>query len=112
MTDGEWLPTRKSPGVVVVEETESPTGIPRHAYETPVFGIRPGVTELHWDSWPRIDDAIAGYRMFSALRGEGVIPAHLRFQVGLPFPSSALNGTETMREHARVVRTVQGAPRR
>jgi hypothetical protein len=57
-----------------------------------VFGIRPGVTELRWDSWPRIDDAIAGYRVFSALRSEGVIPAHLRFQVGLPFPSSALSG--------------------
>ena len=33
-----------------------------------------------------------GYRVFSALRDDGVIPAHLRFQVGLPFPSSALNG--------------------
>src|SRR5580658_5807434 len=83
---------RPNPGVLVVQETESPTGIPRHAYETPVFGIRPGVTELHWDSWPRIDDAIAGYRVFSSLRSAGVIPAGLRFQVGLPFPSSALNG--------------------
>ena len=64
---------RPNPGVVVVQETESPTGIPRHAYETPVFGIRPGVTELHWDSWPRIDDAIAGYQVFSALRTEGRI---------------------------------------
>ncbi|HLN66567.1 MAG TPA: hypothetical protein VK280_04765, partial [Streptosporangiaceae bacterium] len=36
---------RPNPGVVVVQETESPTGIPRHAYETPVFGIAPGVTE-------------------------------------------------------------------
>ena len=84
---------RPNPGVVVVQETESPTGIPRHAYETPVFGIRPGVTELHWDSWPRIDDAIAGYRVFSALRERRRDPrASLRFQVGLPFPSSALNG--------------------
>src|ERR1700691_4393454 len=83
---------RPNPGVVVVQETESPTGIPRHAYETPVFGIRPGVTELHWDSWPRIDDAIAGYRVFSVLRAEEAIPAGLRYQVGLPFPSSALNG--------------------
>ena len=83
---------RPNPDVVVVQETESPTGVPRHAYETPVFGIRPGVTELRWDSWPRVDDAIAGYRTFSALRGAGVIPARLRFQVGLPFPSSALNG--------------------
>jgi hypothetical protein len=78
--------------VVVVRETESPTGIPRHAYETPVFGIRPGATGLHWDSWPRIDDAIAGYQVFRALRADGVIPAGLRFQVGLPFPSSALSG--------------------
>src|ERR1700684_1206137 len=43
----------------VVQETDSPTGIPRHAYETPVFKIRPGAGELHWDTWPRIDDAIA-----------------------------------------------------
>ena len=53
---------RPNPDVVVVAETESPTGRPRHAYETPVFGIRPGVTELRFDSWPRIDDAIASYR--------------------------------------------------
>ena len=46
---------RPNPDVVVVRETESPTGIPRHAYETPVFGIRPGATGLHWDSWPRIE---------------------------------------------------------
>ncbi|MBV9193067.1 MAG: hypothetical protein JO168_02900 [Solirubrobacterales bacterium] len=83
--------TRPHPDVVVVQETESPTGIPRHAYETPVFAIREGVSELHFDSWPRIDDAIASYRQFRALRDEGVIPAGLRFQVGLPFPSSALN---------------------
>jgi hypothetical protein len=37
---------RPNPGVVVLQETESPTGLPRHAYETPVFGIRPGVDEL------------------------------------------------------------------
>jgi hypothetical protein len=83
---------RPNPDVEVVEETESPTGIPRHAYETPVFAIRPGVTELHWDSWPRIDDAIESYRVFCALRSEGVISDGIRFQVGLPFPSSALNG--------------------
>src|SRR6201981_1461725 len=83
---------RPNPDVEVVTETESPTGIPRHAYETPVFGIRPGVMELHWDSWPAIDDAIESYEVFCALRSAGAIPAGLRFQVGLPFPSSALNG--------------------
>jgi hypothetical protein len=82
---------RPNADVVVVQETESPTGIPRHAYETPIFAVREGVSELHWDSWPRIDDAIASYREFVDLREHGVIPAGLRFQVGLPFPSSALN---------------------
>jgi hypothetical protein len=82
---------RPNPDVVVVQETESPTGIPRHAYETPIFSLRPGVTELHWETWPRIDDAIASYAVFRDLRDQGVIPAGLRFQVGLPFPESALN---------------------
>jgi hypothetical protein len=82
---------RPNPDVVVVAETESPTGRPRHAYETPVFAIRPGVSQLQFDRWPRIDDAIASYGTFAQLKREGVIPAHLRFQVGLPFPSSALN---------------------
>jgi len=82
---------RPHPDVVVVQETESPTGIPRHAYETPIFAVREGVSELHWESWPRIDDAIASYRRFADLREQGVIGAGLRFQVGLPFPSSALN---------------------
>jgi hypothetical protein len=82
---------RPNPGVVVVQETASPTGIPRHAYETPVFAIADGVSELRWESWPRIDDAIASYELFRTLREDGAIPAHLRFQVGLPFPASALN---------------------
>jgi hypothetical protein len=83
---------RPHPDVETVATTASPTGIPRHAYETPIFKIRPGVTELRWDSWQRIDDAIDSYRLFRALRDEGAIPQHLRFQVCLPFPSSALNG--------------------
>jgi hypothetical protein len=83
---------RPHPDVETVAVTESPTGIPRHAYETPVFRIRGGVTDLRWDSWPRIDDAIESYGLFRRLRDEGAIPSHLRFQVCLPFPSSALNG--------------------
>jgi hypothetical protein len=83
--------TRPNPDVVVLEETESPTGIPRHAYETPIFGVREGASELRFDSWPRIDDALASYERFRALRDEGVIPAGLRFQIGLPFPESAMN---------------------
>ena len=83
---------RPHPDVETLQETESPTGIPRHAYETPVFKVRAGVAELHWESWPRIDDAITSYETFRELKHQGVIPSHLRFQIGLPFPSSALNG--------------------
>jgi hypothetical protein len=82
---------RPNPDIVVLQECESPTGLPRHAYETPVFGIRPGVSEIRFGTWPRIDDAIEGYQAFSELRKDGVIPGDLRFQVGLPFPSSAMN---------------------
>jgi hypothetical protein len=83
---------RPNPEVDTVQTTASPTGVPRHAYETPVFRIRAGASDLHFDSWPRIDDALHSYQQFRALRDEGVIPLGLRFQIGLPFPSSAMNG--------------------
>ncbi len=82
---------RPARGIVVAEETESPTGIPRHAYETPVFAVAEDASELRFESWPRIDDAIASYEVFSKLRADGDIDPGLRFQVGLPFPSSAMN---------------------
>ena len=82
---------RPSDDVVVISETESPTGLPRHAYETPVFGVRDGVDAVGFARWPRIDVAIESYGLFRELRDAGVIPGHLRFQVGLPFPSSAMN---------------------
>ena len=81
---------RPNPAIEVVEETASPTGLPRHAYETPIFSVREGA-EVRFDRWPRIDDAIESYGVFARLREEGVIPAGVRFQVGLPFPTSALN---------------------
>ena len=83
---------RPNEGMVTLAETESPTGLPRHAYETPVFGIRPGSARCTGTSWPRIDDALASYSVFSSLRAAGVIPRGVRrFQVCLPFPASALN---------------------
>ena len=81
---------RPNPAIEVVQETTSPTGLPRHAYETPVFAVREGA-DLRFPAWPRIDDAIESYGAFRALRDEGVIPDGVRFQIGLPFPSSALN---------------------
>src|SRR6266487_5776112 len=70
---------RNHPGVEVVHESESPSGIPRHAYETPVFKVRDSVSSVKWDSWPRIDDAIASYREFLSLQEQGVIPRGMRF---------------------------------
>jgi hypothetical protein len=56
-----------------------------------VFAVREEVDQLRWERWPRIDDAIESYATFTRLRVDGVIPEGLRFQIGLPFPSSALN---------------------
>jgi hypothetical protein len=50
---------RPNADVETISVTASPTGIPRHAHETPVFRVREGADGLHWDAWPRIDDAIA-----------------------------------------------------
>ena len=50
------------------------------------------MSELRFESWPRIDDAIASYERFVRCATKARSPPHLRFQVGLPFPSSALNG--------------------
>jgi hypothetical protein len=58
-----------------------------------------GVDELRFERWPRIDDAIESYRTFVALRDEGAVPRGLRFQVGLPFPASALNAFKA--DHSR-----------
>src|SRR5262249_3645277 len=83
---------RPHPDVELVQETESPTGIPRHAYETPIFRIRDGVKTMQWTSWSAIVEAIGSYEVFRKLQAQGTIPASVRFQVSLPFPSSALNG--------------------
>ena len=84
---------RPNPDIVVVRGDDvadrASRGTPTRRRSSPSARAS---AELHWDTWPRIDDAIASYQVFSALRAEGVIPAGLRFQVGLPFPSSALNG--------------------
>src|SRR3954471_12823566 len=77
------------PDVVVVEQGARP---PRHLAEMDVLGLRDGVGELHFDRWPRIDDAIASYAVFRRLRDDGLIPSHVRFQVSLPFMTSLLAG--------------------
>jgi len=65
---------------------------PRHVNETANLKVREGLTELHFESWPRIDDAIESYGVFRGLRQQGVIPAGVRFQVSLPFATAILPG--------------------
>lgn len=48
---------RPNPGIATVQETLSATGVPRHAYETPVFQIRPGFTSCTGTSGPIADCA-------------------------------------------------------
>src|SRR5919202_591886 len=79
-------------GSLPVDSTEEAFRAGARHFGDLVFAVPDGVDALHWDAWPRIDDAIASYQTFGDLREQGVIPAHLRFQIGLPFPSSALNG--------------------
>jgi hypothetical protein len=79
--DGQTL-IAAHPDIEVVDPGARP---PRHVGEIAVLAVREGVEELRFDSWPRIDDAIASYGVFCRLRDEGVIPAHVRFQVALPF---------------------------
>ncbi len=63
---------------------------PRHVNEGTTIKVRDGVEEIRFESWPRIDDAIESYGVFRRLRDEGVIPAGVRFQVGLPDFTSAV----------------------
>lgn len=76
------------PELDVIDKGATP---PRHTAEIPVLSVRKGVRYLRFDRWPRIDDAIESYRVFRALREQGVIAPHVRFQVALPFRTSAIS---------------------
>src|SRR5262245_50320314 len=62
------------PQVEAVLPPDAPNGAPRYLHQTAACRPRDGVSELRWESWPRIDDAIASYRLFTALREQGAIP--------------------------------------
>lgn len=80
------------PDIEVAQRPSSPDGIPRHIYDLSTYRVRAGVSELHFERWPRIDDAISSYRLFRSLRDEGAIPPGVRFQVCLPLTASAITG--------------------
>lgn len=82
---------RPHPEIDVVQDTESPDRVPKHANDVPIFQVREGVRELTFERWPRIDYAIESYDVFRRLKADGTIPSHVRFQVSLPFPTSVLH---------------------
>jgi hypothetical protein len=55
------------------------------------FRVRPG-RSVRFDDLKYGDFATASYATFVRLRGEGVIPHGVRFQVSLPAPHSAIDG--------------------
>ena len=67
---------------------------PRDAQDQFAFRVRPGVSEVRFgDPGWRLGyarDAINSYFIFRALKQSGILPAHLRFQVCLPLPLSAV----------------------
>jgi hypothetical protein len=67
---------------------------PRTAQDNWSFRLRPGVSELHFGDlgWclGYARDAINSYFVFRALRGSGVLPKGLRFQVSLPLTFSGI----------------------
>lgn len=88
------------PDVEVIAPTASPTGRARHAYDTARLTVREGVSGIRFDSWARVPETVASYEVFRRLRAEGLVPPGVRFQVGLPFPSSVFTGAFKDR-HAR-----------
>ncbi|HLH77032.1 MAG TPA: hypothetical protein VKV28_09535 [Candidatus Binataceae bacterium] len=67
---------------------------PRNAQDQFAFRVRPGVSAVRFgDPGWRLGyarDAINSYFIFRALKQNGTLPAHLRFQVCLPLPLSAV----------------------
>ena len=95
------------PDVETVDEGAMP---PRHVGQMPVLAVREGQRELRFDRWPRIDDAIESYGLFRAMRAEGVIPAHVRFQVALPFRTSISPAFQRSFSHDFPIMNIVGAP--
>lgn len=54
------------------------------------FRLRPGTTRLVFDDLHYATAGIDSYAVFRGLRAQGTIPAHVRFQVGFPGSSSAI----------------------
>jgi hypothetical protein len=70
----------------------------------PRYRLRPGAdpAALRFDRLGYADVAIGSYERFAALKRDGAIPAHMRFQISLPTPLSPLNNFAALHERAIV----------
>ena len=70
----------------------------------PRYRLRPGAdpATLRFDRLGYADVAIGSYERFAALKRDGAIPAHMRFQISLPTPLSPLNNFVALHERAIV----------
>jgi hypothetical protein len=63
--------------------------IPKGRGDQWFFSLRPGITEIDFESLGYAREAKASYAIFRRLRDEGVLGARTRFQVALPMIESA-----------------------
>ena len=87
---------------------------PRGLHDEFKFRVKPGVREVRFgDPGWRLGytrDAVDSYFVFKTLRREGVIPAHVKFQVCLPLSYSAVTSFfPDPEDHARIVPGVTAA---
>lgn len=54
------------------------------------FRVKPGVSKVAFEDLHYAAEAIESYDIFRRLRAGGVIPRHVRFQIGFPASSSAI----------------------
>ncbi len=59
---------------------------PNAYVQRPHFKLRPGVSDIAFDTLGYADAALASYTVFARLKQSGAIPAQYRFQVSLPTP--------------------------
>ena len=81
---------------------------PRGLHDEFQFRVRPGIENVRFgDPGWRLGytrDAISSYYIFRQLKKDGVIPAHLRFQICLPLTYSAVTSFfPDPADHARIV---------
>ncbi|WP_213814189.1 hypothetical protein [Glaciihabitans sp. dw_435] len=88
-------------GLVRVGETRIPF---REIFDARPMALAAGfdATELRFPSLGYADAAIASYADFARLKADGIIPAHVRFQVSLPTPAGVIGSFVVSESQAAV----------